>query len=298
MTQTSKTSDIGAKRLVSLAPTAWVRWLTGVETAVSLDILSGEFQWVSRANDVLIKAQSPEYGTFLVANDIQLHPDKRMEKRLRAYAALAEEKYDLPVFPVLVNILPPPSSATKISHRYYSKFMGLVARQDFKVINLWQVDAKLVFDLNLPTLLPFVPVLKEGGNVTAIKKAVSLLRAHENLQELEPLLAFFARFALESEIIRQIMRWDMAILRESPWYNEILEEGRDEGREEGREEGQHEFLLYVLQHHFGLLPIHLKEQINELNSEQMQRLLDVALEAQSLVEIEQFFNHGKSAANN
>jgi hypothetical protein len=66
----TKSSDIGAKRLVSLAPTAWVRWLTGVDTAVSLDILSGEFQWVSRANDVLIRAHSPPHGDFLVANEI------------------------------------------------------------------------------------------------------------------------------------------------------------------------------------------------------------------------------------
>jgi predicted transposase YdaD len=139
-----------------------------------------------------------------------------------------------------------------------------------------------------------VPVLKGGGNEPAIKKAVHLLRADENLQELEPLLAFFARFALESEVIRQIMRWDMAVLRESPWYNEILAEGR----EEGREEGQQEFLLYVLQRRFGPLPIYLKEQINQLNGERMQQLLDVTLEAKSLVQIEQFFKRDKRAEDN
>jgi hypothetical protein len=46
----SRNVDIGARRLVSLAPTAWARWLTGDETVESLDLPSGEFQWVSRSN--------------------------------------------------------------------------------------------------------------------------------------------------------------------------------------------------------------------------------------------------------
>ena len=50
---TAKTADIGSKRLISLAPTRWARWLTGDPTVEALDVLSGEFQWVSRANDVL-----------------------------------------------------------------------------------------------------------------------------------------------------------------------------------------------------------------------------------------------------
>ena len=39
--------------------------------------------------------------------------------------------------------------------------------------------------------------------------------------ELEPLLAFFTRFVMSSEVVADIMRWDMAVLRESPWYEEI-----------------------------------------------------------------------------
>ncbi|WP_224408958.1 RpnC/YadD family protein [Oscillatoria salina] len=35
----------------------------------------------------------------------------------------------------------------------------------------------------------------------------------------------------------------MAVLRESPWYQQILQEGRLEGRLEGREEGRLEGLI-------------------------------------------------------
>jgi hypothetical protein len=47
--------------------------------------------------------------------------------------------------------------------RFESDFLGLQARQDFRVINLWEVDAEIVFEQSLDTLLPFVPVLKNGG---------------------------------------------------------------------------------------------------------------------------------------
>ncbi|MCS7038576.1 MAG: hypothetical protein NZP34_03105, partial [Caldilineales bacterium] len=79
------TADIGSKRLVELAPNRWVRWLTGDDTAEVLDLLSGEFEWVGRATDVLIKAHSRRHGTFLVANEIQFRPDGRMPLRMRVY---------------------------------------------------------------------------------------------------------------------------------------------------------------------------------------------------------------------
>ncbi len=84
----------------------------------------------------------------------------------------------------------------------------------------------------LPSLLPFVPVLKGGGEEAIVQQAVQLLRADEQLSQLEHLLAFFASFVLSTRLVQQIMRWDMAVLQESPWYQEILNKGRVEGRVE------------------------------------------------------------------
>jgi predicted transposase YdaD len=103
--------------------------------------------------------------------------------------------------------------------------MGIKSYQDYRVINLWEVEANLVFQQNLTSLLPFVPILKGGGEEEIVREAVIKLRENEQLSDLEPLLSFFASFVLEIPIVQQIMRWDMAILRESPWYQEILQEG-------------------------------------------------------------------------
>ncbi|MEN9262234.1 MAG: hypothetical protein Q6L60_14855, partial [Thermostichus sp. HHBFW_bins_43] len=45
---------------------------------------------------------------------------------------------------------------------------------------------------------------------------------------------------LESEVVAKIMRWDMAVLRESPWYEEIKQEGIQIGKQEGIQIGKQE----------------------------------------------------------
>jgi flagellar biosynthesis/type III secretory pathway protein FliH len=38
-------------------------------------------------------------------------------------------------------------------------------------------------------------------------------------------------------LIQDIMRWDMTVLRESPWYQEILQQGIERGVQQGIERG-------------------------------------------------------------
>lgn len=196
-----KKADIGGKRLISLAPTAWVQWVTQQPDVIAQEILGSEFQWLSRENDVLVKAYSPTHGEFLILNELQLRYNDKLPTRMRAYAALAEEKYSLPTYPVLINILTPATTVTILA-RYESNFMGLQVRQDYHVINLWEVEAAIVFEQSLNALLPFVPVLKNGGEATVVQQALNQLRSDQQLVELESLLAFFASFVLGSEVVR------------------------------------------------------------------------------------------------
>jgi predicted transposase YdaD len=224
-----KPADIGGKRLISLEPNSWVKWVTQSADVTSLEILDPEFQWISRQNDALIKAYSPADGEFLIPNELQLRYTNKMPRRMRAYTALAEEKYNLPAYPVLVNILPPSSTIT-VSDRFDSTFRGLQARQDFKVINIWEIDAEMVFERSLSALLPLVPVMNGGDDLKLVQRACNLLRQDPNLSELDQLLAFFAKFVFSTEAILDILRWDMTVLRESPWYQEIQHEGELLGR--------------------------------------------------------------------
>jgi predicted transposase YdaD len=223
----TKTADISSKRLISLAPLNWVQWVTQFPNLQVRDIIDSDFQWISREGDVLVRVYSPQLGEFLVLNELQLRYRSEMPRRMRAYAALAEEKYQLPTYPVLINILQ--VSDQEIPTRYESSFAGLESRQDYRVINLWEVDVEIAFQQPLSPLLPFVPILKGGAEKTTIQRALRILRTDENLSELESLMAFLASFVLESRVVQQIMRWDMAVLEQSPWYQQILQEGERRG---------------------------------------------------------------------
>ncbi|NJM00542.1 MAG: Rpn family recombination-promoting nuclease/putative transposase [Synechococcaceae cyanobacterium SM2_3_2] len=156
-----KKADIGSKRLVSLDPEAWIRWVMGNPRVEFAEMLDSEFEWVSRQGDVLIRAWDPTIGEFLIANELQLRYSSEMPRRMRAYAALAEEKFKLPVYPVLVVILPA-SDSTEVVAAYRSEIQGIQARQDYRVIQLSQVDVDPVFSEPIPSLLPFVPIMKGG----------------------------------------------------------------------------------------------------------------------------------------
>ena len=107
-----------------------------------------------------------------------------------------------------------------------------------------------------------------------IRRGVSLLRARQADERLETILGLFASFVLDIETIQQIVRWDMNILRESPWYQEILEEGLKQGREEGREEGilqgQREAILNFLRIRF-----YLQAETNDALTERLAQIQSV-----------------------
>ncbi|MBD2134019.1 MULTISPECIES: Rpn family recombination-promoting nuclease/putative transposase [unclassified Sphaerospermopsis] len=74
------------------------KWITQRSDLQVQDILNTEFQWIERESDVLLKVLSPEIGEFLLLNELQLRYNQKMPRRIRAYTALAEERYNLPVF--------------------------------------------------------------------------------------------------------------------------------------------------------------------------------------------------------
>ena len=272
-----KPADVGTKRLISLAPEDWVRWVTQITDLTVKEIVNAEFQWISRESDVLIRVRNKKGKDFLVLNELQLRYKSNMPKRMRAYIALSEEKYNLPVFPVLINILK--DSDATIPERYESNFQGIYARQDYRVINLWEVDVAKVFDEPIPSLLPFVPVLNGGNNQTTIREALRLIRTDDKLNQFEPVLGFFASFVLDSALVQQILRWDMAILQESPWYQQLTAESEKRTLQSNIRMG--------LEAKFGADGLELMQQINEISdSEKLTEILRCIITAQTLEEVQ------------
>ncbi|MBD2245496.1 Rpn family recombination-promoting nuclease/putative transposase [Nostoc sp. FACHB-888] len=286
----TRPADVSTKKLISLAPNNWVRWVTQIPDVVAGEILNSEFQWISRESDVLIRVTSPQHGEFLLLNELQLRYQSQMPRRMRAYAALAEEKYNLPTYPVLINILK--TGSNEIPTSFTSNIAGLRAIQDYRVINLWEIDVNIAFQQPLPSLLPFVPILKGGENESIIREALQILRADEQLNQLETVLAFFATFVLENTLVQEIMRWDMSVLRESPWYQEILREGEARGKASGEVSGELRGIVSAIEINLELKfsdrGLQLMPQINQIQDlERLKTILRNVVTANTIEELQQ-----------
>ena len=86
----TKKVDISSKRLIGIDPSSWVEWVSEIPNVTVEEIISSDFQWLSREGDVLMRVYSQEHGEFLVLNEMQLRYDTEMPRRMHAYAALAE----------------------------------------------------------------------------------------------------------------------------------------------------------------------------------------------------------------
>ncbi|MEE6161731.1 DUF4351 domain-containing protein [Cylindrospermopsis raciborskii DSH] len=176
--------------------------------------------------------------------------------------------------------------------------MGCRAYQDYRVINLWEIEVETVFEQNLSSLLPFVPILKGGNSEVNLRQALLNLRKNQVLGDLEPLLSFFASFVFDIPLVQQMMRWDMTVLRESPWYNEILKEGLQKGlqkglqegelrgEQRGRQEGQRKIILLLLNHKFDGIELPVVERINRLSLEQLEAMGESLLDFKQISDLE------------
>ncbi|MGH9853715.1 MAG: DUF4351 domain-containing protein, partial [Blastocatellia bacterium] len=184
-----------------------------------------------------------------------------MPKRVRAYAGLAEEKYDLPVYCVVVNVLPP-GPETVVATAYDAEFLGQRAHQDFRVINFSEIDADEVWRQPFPGLAPFVPVLRGGAEVPMVRRALETIRTHEQLQEMESLLAFMASLVMDKEIVKQIVRWDMSV--------DVIEQGWL--WQEITQRAESKVLLIQLEQMFGPPDQATRERIRTLPPAQLETL--------------------------
>lgn len=259
----AQSSDITSKRLISIAPEDWVQWATKIEDIGECEVINTEFQLISRNTDALVLVKNSSVGQFLTLFEIQTRYSAEMPLRMTAYSALARAKYRLPVFPVLVNILP---YGGEIPNKYESNFLGIEAKQDYRVINLWETDAEEILAKNLSALIPFIPTMRGGTDAKLLQKAQMQLELDEELRgttklgDLETALGIFAKVILGDKA-NEILRWTMIdLIMESPYYKEIQ---KDEAER---------IVSMQLTRKFGEMDEETKSLIKRLSKEQTENL--------------------------
>ena len=286
--------DLNTKSTIPFYQQVWLEWLQ--QPLIIEAELSSDFQFIEGTSSSLLQVYTPQDGRFLILTELEFSPKPRTPTRLTAYAALAREKYDLPVFVTVIYFRPPPADTT-IESVFHSDFRGQQAHQDFQVICLWELDAQQVLALQNPALLPFVPLMRGGNTGPMLQECADRLRTQPNADELEAILSMFASYVMEKELINHILRFSTMIeaLRESPLFKQVfgpqlIEYGRELGRQEGRQEGQYEMLLkelhYPLAFRFSIPEGHFENQFQRLDLNALEQLYKAAFTVSSLAEFE------------
>ncbi|NHZ71461.1 MAG: hypothetical protein GWP17_00010 [Aquificales bacterium] len=278
----SKRADISGKQTINIYNRAWVEWVLQDQEIVVEAELSGEFQFIGRASDSLLRVHSKNEKSFLSLTELQLRHDKKMPKRTTAYVALARHKYNLEVYVTIVYLLPP-SESTSIASSFHTEFMGQIGHQDFQVIKLWDIDAEKALVFNNPAIVPFIPLMDGGNTERMLHKCADRIRQEPRSLELETILSVFASYVLDTELIRRILRWEMQLIQESP----ILQEVFTERFEQGAHEATLESLYQILSIRFQVSEAYFDQlDFKHVDLETLKKINKIALTVPDLTEFE------------
>lgn len=78
----------------------------------------------------------------------------------------------------------------------------------------------------------------------------------------------------------------MTVLRESPWYNEILKQGLQQGLQQGEQQGEANLIIRQLSKRFGNLDPAIASQIRQLSISQLETLGESIFDFSAMADLE------------
>ncbi|WP_072620544.1 Rpn family recombination-promoting nuclease/putative transposase [Spirulina major] len=186
-----------------------------------------------RADSLLLQG-----GDVVLQVEFQTQPDPTMPRRMADYFLRIQKKFpEKQVKQVVIYLR---SSRSPLVRQTQFQSQGMT--HCFEVVRLWEQPQALFW--NAPGLLPLA-ILSQGAETDALGLLQQIQRRLREIvtdggmrSNLEAATAILAGLKLEVEMIQQVMR--SGAMRESTFYQAILEEGRQEGLQVGRQEGRKE----------------------------------------------------------
>jgi predicted transposase YdaD len=226
--------DNGFKRLLTIGTQDIVDWL--FKGAISTGNRSKEFQSrtidADEMHEVLFCDQE-----MLCHIEAQSGSDAEMDLRLLEYCMLASRYYKKPVKSWVIY-LKEGGSHPESPLIWMTPDGEEILRFYHRSIVLAKMTSAELFDEGLLGILPFVPFTRDGRQHDVIEKVIALLLSASDIirNELLALTKLFASLAFDkTDSVNQdwiVKRFAMHkdILRDTPVFQRILEEGREEER--------------------------------------------------------------------
>lgn len=265
--------DNVCKFLAETFATDFATWLIG--EPISLTQLSpSELSLEPIRADALILLTSSEvvlHIEFQTQPDINM-PFRMLDYRLRVYRKFPHKR----MYQVVIYLKRTTSELVQ-----QSVFALPSTRHEFAVMRLWEQPTAMF--LQTPGLLPLAVLSRTDNPVGVLNQvagAIEQITEPRVQQNLAASSAILAGLVLETENIQQILRREL--MRESVFYQTILQEGKQEGRQEGRQEGKQEegmvIVLRQLARRIGAVTPELQSRIQSLSLPQLEDLGEALLD--------------------
>ncbi len=251
--------DDSLRSLVRASPQAFVSLVLG-DAHFNRELPHKLKTWKQEVDsllDVTFKGQE-----MLVHFEFQTYNDSTMAERMLRYNVLARSEYSLPVLSCVIYLLKdgnvpvsPLSWMVPTGHKVLDFY--------FESIELGEWSPEALLQKGDPGLLPLLPLTRGGASREVATKMFEDLEAAGRTELIVigatlASLVFSRENTTDLEWLQRRLREMHNILRESPFYQEILQEGREVGLEEGLEkgykegklEGLRETLLAIVQTRF------------------------------------------------
>lgn len=239
--------DDSLRKLVRANPQAFVSWILG--EAEFIAELPEKLKTWNLEVDALLRT-SVKGHQMLLHIEFQTYNDLEMAERLLRYNVLLRSEYKLPVVSCVIYLLR--DGSVPPSQLIWDSPIGRdVIHFFFESIELGELAPDELLSLGQPGLLPLLPLTKGGIRREVTEQMFARLQASEQTDLLAigstlASLVFSREHSPDLEWLHRRLREMHDVLRESPYYQEILQEGR----EEGKIEGQRELLLAIVQARF------------------------------------------------
>lgn len=275
------------KRLVRGYAKHFTMWLAGEAIFVrALDIeLKNQHLFADALLEVLLRGRPA-----LVHIEFQAYDDPGIEMRLLEYNVLASRQYrHLPVYSYVIYL----RKAGKIVESPLVRIFPdgeEIHRFYYRVVKLWEIPAEALLQTGWPGVLPLVTLTDGGKQPEVVGEMIDRLAStaeYDLLAIAEVVGGLAYRTEPELEWFKRRFSMFQDILRESPIYQEIVEQGRSEERQRELQR-QRLTLTGVVQRHFSEITALAKQQADGITDpEVLQTAILRLLDAQTVEEARQ-----------
>ncbi len=225
---------------------------------------------------------------------------KPMHLRMLAYASVLALEYEKNVYSTVLYFRPPAGQGDPGFYQYGNEDQGGIFR--YNVIRIYELEGKAFLDPDALGVLSFTGLMKPPSDMSRkdwTAKCIETIRAADVDEKMRGTLLFafslFGSFVQPTELFQDPSL--EAIMQKSPFYEHVIQRGREQGIEQGIEQGRIDekrtAVLKVVRHKFAdISDLTLREISGIDDLVHLDDLFDQVLTAKSFDDID-FSKNGK-----